>query len=181
MLENLAKRKKSEPVCLLKERVVGSAGENQFLLGGGVIAKRAFSCLVMPEIGDEVLCTADGTERLILAILFRHSKSGCAISPLGNSEINVTAKVFSVSALKKIEFRSFGDFQVDVPLGRLVMNVEDLFQTARKNFVQLGEQLLTKAKNWHIRAEGTVVSESDNHIITAKRDIRIDAERINMG
>ena len=91
MLENLAKRKKSEPVCLLKERVVGSAGENQFLLGGGVIAKRAFSCLVMPEIGDEVLCAADGTERLILAILFRHSKSECAISPQGNSEINVSA------------------------------------------------------------------------------------------
>ena len=61
------------------------------------------------------------------------------------------------------------------------MNVEDLFQIARKSFVQLGEQFLTKAKNWHIRTEGSLVSDSDNHIITAKRDIRIDAERINMG
>ena len=181
MLENFAKRKKSETVCLLKERIVSSVGENQFLLRSGEIAKRAFSCIVMPEIGDEVLCTNDGSEHLILQILSRHSKSECAISPLGNSEMTVTAKVFSVNALKKIEFRSFGDFKIDVPIGKLVMNVEDLFQIARKSFVQLGEQLLTKAKNWHIRTEGSLVSDSDNHIITAKRDIRIDAERINMG
>ena len=181
MLENFAKRKKSETVCLLKERVVSSVGENKFLLRSGEIAKRAFSCIVMPEIGDEVLYTNDGSEHLILQILSRHSKSECAISPLGNSEMTVTAKVFSVNALKKIEFRSFGDFKIDVPIGKLVMNVEDLFQIARKSFVQLGEQLLTKAKNWHIRTEGSLVSDSDNHIITAKRDIRIDAERINMG
>ena len=58
----ILRKEKKRNSLLVEGEVVSSVGENQFLLRSGEIAKRAFSCIVMPEIGDEVLCIDDGSD-----------------------------------------------------------------------------------------------------------------------
>ena len=181
MLKKIAERQEESAIAFVKERVVSMAGNGEAVLRSGLVARRAVSCLVEPQVGDEVLCCRDASGSNLVAVLARNSGSGVEISSPGEGDIQLRASKFSLRSTKDIELRGFGDVLIEAPLGKLVMNVEDLFQTVRKNLVQLGKNMITKTTNWHFRAEGTVLSDSENHVITAKRDLRMDAERINMG
>ena len=170
-----------DAIELLVETIVDFAKEERWLLGSGRWAHRAFSCVIRPEVGDHVLCSATGESSVIVAIIRRSGVSVHEMSLPGNAKLRLSAEVFSVVTKKLLELKSFGNIQIEAPLGSVATLAADVFYTARKTLVQVCSHLISKTKSWQLSAEGSVLTDAENHIMTARRDIKIDAERINMG
>ena len=181
MKANISKFRLQDANELIIETILDFPKEECWGLGSGRFAHRAFSCVIRPEVGDQVLCSVMGDSNIIIAILHRSETRLSEMSLPGKRELRLSADVFSVVTRRLLDLKSFGNIQIEAPLGTVATLAADVFHTARQSLVQVCSQLLSRTKNWQLSAEDSILTDAENHIMTARRDIKIDAERINMG
>lgn len=74
--------------------VRGTASGLVIELGGGpVAARRAKSCLVAPDAGDRVLCTVDGEQVFVLAVLEGEAGATTRIVAEGDMKVQATGRL----------------------------------------------------------------------------------------
>ena len=108
-MDNLARKLAGDEVVQQLGTVVREAGRELRVRTetGEYLAKRAVSCLVQPEVGDEVLVAARATGACyVLAVLEREPGAATELSVDGDLRIKVPAGRFAVAAQQGMSFVS---------------------------------------------------------------------------
>lgn len=161
-------------------------------------ARQAVSCLVLPDIGDRVLCARSMNGVFVLAILDRPAASPLLLqvrdrpqARLGFAELDVTARAFNVEAetarLAVLDTQLFGRsvratlHRCEATVGYCRQKIGDLIQTARSVLRRVDVLERNEAKTRIDRVAGTLQIDADTAFISGRRDVRVDGERIHLG
>jgi hypothetical protein len=167
---------------LVDTRVAMLFEDGGCLLGNGMRAARALSCLIEPQSGDRVL-VAVGSDGLahVLHVLAREA-GGCArLSVPGAESVALNQRRIAVHALERVEIGSAGDVSVSAGGGTLALEGRNLFATATDAIVQQAAHFVGKVGQYLLDARGLLRLHGEHALLTAERDVKVDAERISMG
>lgn len=216
MAQNVVHFQRKEDFSLESAFVKGGDDQNFMVENnrGVFSAKKAFSCLVLPETNDKVLISYSASEAFIMAVLERNSReanvvfpgrtkitadqgnilfqsketiamesgrsiellspelslSGTSKSSLTTTELNVDSKQINCRSSK---IRLFADHVESV--------VNTVFQSLRNAVRQVEETETLNAGNLLQTVKKILTIHSHNAVITTRKDLKIDGERIHMG
>jgi len=167
--------------------------------GARVHASQAASCLLAPAIGDRVLVCRDGDEVFVLAVLARHQAFAAEISVPNADTVSIRAarEITFDAPLLKMTARS---------LALLCDHVLELGTVLTRNFRRIVESVgeksvkaqsisthaenrtavvsgtdMLRAKLLVETIEGVATQTSEIALVTARRDVRLDGERVTLG
>lgn len=150
-------------------------------------AKQALSCLVKPQLGDKVIYWQLNDEKWVLAVLENthtapaSDASARSISLPNQQAINIEADKLSVTARKRIALSSLEDIQINAAMGKLSISAARCYQSIRESLVQMSKQFIQRGEYVDQQASKLMKSHAGHHVMTADHDIKVDADRINMG
>lgn len=204
--------------CSVINATIKSSGGSSIVLdthSGVVTAERAFSCIVEPETGDQVLVNKSGNQYHVLAILSRpgESQNTCLSFdgdmkirvPHGNAEI-ISGNNIDLIAPKTLrtaaENTQFLSKNMTIATSKLTAKADNIeahsthiklfakfVDTISSRISQRTDVLMRWVENVETLNIGnmiqnirhTKVCHANQTVMTAKQDMRIDAERIHMG
>ncbi|MCY7293845.1 DUF3540 domain-containing protein [Alteromonas sp. a30] len=158
-------------------------------------AKKALSCLLNPELGDQVLYYQQGEHSWIVSVL----ESECdAMQAASNEQKNSTTKDriisinnqapitletarFTVNAKDSISMNAAQNIQLTAVLGKLSISARSLIQSVQESCISLAKHWLNRAEYIDQEAEKLLKTHAQHQLMTAEKDVKVDAERINMG
>lgn len=167
--------------------------------GESLVARQAASCLLAPVIGDLVLVHTDETDAFILAVLVRRPEHVAEISVpdaehvtlKAVAKLDVTAPSLSLQA-GRLELVARGLVQMGESLTtnfrRIAETVVDKVVGAR-TITTKAENRMAVVKDVDMLEAGSLVQtiesvssqKSEIALITARRDMRLDGERVSVG
>ena len=170
------------------------AGDGSRLFMGGpdgamIDLHRAPSCLVAPAAGDRVLVAEAGGRAYVLAVLEREGDAPLRIETDGDLElvadrISLKASVFELAAgTATLVGRAFNSMFRTI---KRVAGTETVI--AQSTSLSAGERVSTvagadvqQAGVFSQHVDGALAVKSHTAIVSAKTDIRLNGERINVG
>lgn len=155
--------------------------DDEFTLNGHVKARQALSCLLVPQTGDIVLYWLDGDQAWILNVLSAAQHQGRDVSLPQQQDIRINTQNLVVNASEKITFNAMHEFNINVALGKLNQCARSMYQMVQESFVQITKHYINKSEYLDLQAEKLLKSHATQQLITAEKDIKMDADRINMG
>ena len=204
--------------CSMIKATIKSTGGSSIVLDtrdGIVTAERAFSCIVEPETGDQVLVNKSGNQYHVLSILSRPtgSKNTCLsfegdmtirvphgdAGIISNNNIDLIASKTLRTAAGNTQFLSK---KMTIATKALMAKADDVeahstqiklfsksIDTIASRISQRTDVLMRWVENVETLNIGNMIQNIRNTkichakqtIMTAKQDMRIDAERIHMG
>ena len=167
--------------------------------GTSLHAVQATSCLLAPAIGDRVLICRDGDETYILAVLSRGQAFDASISVpnaeklfiRAAKEVTLDAPLLRLTA-GKIAVLCEQLVQMGASLTshfrRAVESVGDKSvkaamistQVENRTTIVTGTDML-KAQSLVESVDGVATQTSEIALVTARRDVRLDGERVSLG
>lgn len=170
------------PAALVDTRIALLFDDGSCLLGNGMRALRAVSCLVEPQIGDRVLATtsADGLCH-VLHILARSEGESANLSVPGASGISLRQSRIAMHAGESLHLGSAGEASLSAAGGTLSLNGRNLFVTVADSIVEQASHYVGKIGQYLLDVRALLRLHGNDALITAARDIKVDAERISMG
>jgi len=153
-------------------------------------AKKAVSCLIKPEIGDKVLFFKDN-ESYILAILQRKGdieieeenlKITVKKLDLQTKDLNIASKNSEIVIENINLISSFVEIKTNV-----FKHLSNSIEKISKIFKQTNEIFISKSKKRDITTKTNKTTSkvdikySDNIVINAKKEIKLDADIVNVG
>lgn len=170
------------PAALTDTRIALLFDDGSCLLGNGMRAVRAVSCLVEPQIGDRVLAgaTADGLCH-VLHILARGDGETAHLSVPGAAGVALRQSHIALHAGESLHLGSAGEASLSAAGGTLSLNARNLFVTAADSIVEQASHYVGKIGQYLLDVRALLRLHGNDALITAARDIKVDAERISMG
>lgn len=180
------------PVALADTRITVLFDDGSCLLGNGMRALRAVSCLVEPQIGDRVLVSAstDGPCH-VLHILARNmcvgsesaqsESSSARLSVPGATGMSLCQARIAVHAAESLHMGSAGDASLSAAGGTLSLNGRNLFVTVTDSIVEQASHYVGKIGQYLLDVRALLRLHGNDALFTAANDIKVDAERISMG
>jgi hypothetical protein len=164
------------------EAVVSGLEGGRWSLADGSQAALAASCLLEPRPGDRVavFAAADG-ERFIMAVLVRAEPAATAVLRMPGEAVEILAGELSLIAGRRLTLASQGEAALLAPSSRLSLQAQDIFTTASGCLVETADQRVSQAQHWLAEVASLLRCHSGQALITAERDLRMDADRITMG
>lgn len=152
------------------------------LLGNGVRALRAVSCLLEPQVGDRVLAssTAEGACH-VLHILARSEGDSAYLSVPGATSVALRQSRIALHAGESLHLGSAGEASLSAAGGTLSLNGRNLFVTVADSIVEQASHYVGKVGQYLLDVRALLRLHGNDALITAARDIKVDAERISMG
>lgn len=196
-IESVAPVAPAASVALADTRITVLFDDGSCLLGNGMRALRAVSCLVEPQIGDRVLVSTstDGSCH-VLHILARnmcarsepahsepaHSDYGSArLSVPGATGMSLCQARIAVHAAESLHMGSAGDASLSAAGGTLSLNGRNLFVTVTDSIVEQASHYVGKIGQYLLDVRALLRLHGNDALFTAAHDIKVDAERISMG
>lgn len=162
-------------------------------------ALQAASCLLAPIIGDRVLVCQDGGDAFILAVLARTESRVAEISvpyaetvtirarraisieapslQLAARNLSVMAdKIFQVGDVLTRNFR-----RIVESVGNKSVHAQTLTTQADNRTAVIGQVDMLNAKSLVQTIDGVATQTSEIALVTARRDVRLDGERVSLG
>jgi hypothetical protein len=167
-------------------------------------ALTASSCLLVPKVGDRVTLVADSDMTYITAILVGTDKSDSQINVDGKLRVKAesvtfeTEDTFEISS-KTVNFNAplanfkFGvlnqlALKMSFIAEKLDMTAKKLHRSAKQEYIVVNQQFerVTETKNtqagrWIQRVHKQWISRSERTTLTAKKEMKLDGERIDLG
>lgn len=159
--------------------------------GSAVTLQRAVSCLVEPQPGDQVLTACHGGKTFVLAVLQHGADTTAAMRIDVDGDLYICAKRVTFQA------EVFGVVATTVTMmgsachtlfrhARRIFGTEEV--TAQSTSLRAGDRVavignadVQQAGVISQRAEGAIAVQSETAVLSAKADIRLNGERINVG
>lgn len=151
-----------------------------FMLDDGTSARRAASCLLQPQAGDRVLLATIASETFVLAVLERIGEKAELDVP-GAASVQLRAPRVQVAATESIELQSACDIELTAAAGKLSLNARHLLTTVTDALIQNARQYITHVESYALKARALLRLHGRDAIVTAEKDVNVDAERINLG
>ena len=174
------------PQCQ-QTKVMTELTDESWLLDNGLTAKRTFSCLVKPLEGDNVLTIESENQVYILSILTRLDVTvgnkciSSKISLPDEGSLQLVSNQLELHSKNKISLLSAGDIDVNAAIGKISINAKHFFQIIQQSLIQTCKQMIGRAEQIDLAASKLLKTNARHQIITADKEMRVDAERINMG
>lgn len=170
------------PASLVDTRIALLFDDGSCLLSNGMRALRAISCLVEPQIGDRVLAstTADALCH-VLHILARNEGDSANLSVPGVSGVALRQSRIALHASESLHLGSAGEASLSAAGGTLSLNGRNLFVTVADSIVEQASHYVGKIGQYLLDVRALLRLHGNDALITAARDIKVDAERISMG
>ncbi|MFC3647764.1 DUF3540 domain-containing protein [Planctobacterium marinum] len=162
---------------------VSSISESgHFLINGHIKTQQALSCLISPCVGDTVLYWKDSQNHgWIISVLSGEKHQERELSLPNNASIKVNTTSLTVNASDSIKMNAIKEINLNVALGKLNECARSIYQMVQGTLVQCTKQLINRSEYLDFHAEKLLKSHAAQQLITAEKDIKMDADRINMG
>lgn len=147
-----------------------------WVLDNEQIARCATSCLIEPITGDQVMVIQHGNLTTIFAILSR-LKDATQASEATLTVPDVHKVTFQCEDLL-MQCRQGITFQ---SAGKIVLQSKHFIQEVKQNIVQIFRGFIAKGEQWNLTTQYLNRMHSRQQMITAEKEIKVDADRINMG
>lgn len=172
----------ADAVSLTDARVAMLFDDGGCLLDDGRRARRAFGCLIELQPGDRVLAAgcADG-ETHVLQVLARAPGGEAALSAPGAQALALRQRRLALHAQERVDIGCAGDVAVTAAGGSLSLEGRSVFVRAVDSLIQQAEHLIGRAGQFLLDARGLLRLHGEHALITAERDVKVDADRISMG
>ncbi|BFM48672.1 DUF3540 domain-containing protein [Marinomonas sp. THO17] len=135
------------------------------------VAKGAVSLLVQPCLGDKVGFVGIAEEYYISHIFSRSSEAE-ELTIASDKKMHWLAPELKFTGTENIELLS---------LNKIGMISKDYVVSVSNTLLQQAQSLLQHVGHYSVNAKGLLNIRGKQQIISAEKDVRIDAERINMG
>ena len=170
------------PLYLIEAKVVVSLGTHSFLLNDGRSALQALTCLIRPEVGDHVLAaTCNNDTPYILHILYRPNLQQAQLSVPGAQQLCINQAQVLINANQSISLNALEDIEISAATGGLHLNSRSLFTSVSDSLVQNVGQFIGRAGQYLLEVKQLLGLHGQQVLVTAERDVKVDAERISMG
>lgn len=168
-------------------------------------AMKAPSCLISPKIGDYVAAISDATDVFVVAVL-RRSNNETALKFESEEEIAISAPSIRLLGSKSLSLSgrqgfltcsnfNFFSSKIDITADVADTKIGRLSHFGKSLKIALGDFLIRaatsmriiedidfhRAKETSIKADKFLSLQGEMTCITAKTDVKVDAERIHMG
>ena len=168
------------PICETQVAVV--LEQHCFLLNDGRLARQAISCLITPEVGDRVLAiTSQDDNAYILHILQRQNLEQAMLSVPGVDRLAVQQNQINLYAKDQLQLNALRDVEINAATGVMRINAHSLFTTVTESMVQNARNFVGLAEHYLVEVKLLLRLHSQQALITAEKDVKIDGERISMG
>ena len=165
---------------LIEGRVAAVRDDGTLELTDGRTARPALSCLIEPRAGDRVLYS-DGAERFVLHLLAREEMESAALSVPGAQRLAIRQPHIDVAAEERLALRSLKDLEATAATGTLSLNARNLFATVSEALVENARHHIAHVGDYALKAKALLRIHGRQGLMTAEKDLKIDAERISMG
>ena len=168
------------PVMAFDE-VCSRAASDLWELQSGVMASRALSCLIEPEVGDRVLIASDGALGVIVSIISRRQGDTLSLNAANGGDIVLSADALALRGRREVALQAEAAISLSAPLGAVETVAHSLTQSVQGSLVTVADSIIEQARNVHLSADETIMTHAQIHSVTADQDLFMDADRINMG
>lgn len=160
----------------------GSDTRARYQLDTGAQAEIAAGCLLQPEIGDTVLLYRSGAGEFFITQVLRNAGGGAArVSVPGASKLLLEQQEISLLAVNKLRLTSLRDIDLTAIAGDVTVEAKNLFSTVREQWIEHAQHRISKAVSHMLEATGLLRLHAEQGLLTAKKDLKVDAERISIG
>jgi len=156
-------------------------GEDRYLLDNGRLARRAPSCLLQPQAGDQVMALGLGDDTHIVHVLQRSRDGTAQLSVSRASSVALRQDEILLDCRRRLRLRSLGDAEVTAATGTLSLQGRNIFAHGVDSLVQQSSHWIARMGHALLEASELLRLHSRQALVTAERDMKIDAERISMG
>ena len=186
----------------MKTGVVTALEGNTYVIDGSLNAQQALSCMLKPNLGDKVMYWSQGRskshtqgrtqdhsqssqmeERWILAVLCSATENTDSreVSLPNNEAMKLNTQKLTVNANEQINLNTMGDINLNSVAGKLAMSAKRCYLTIQDSLIQMAKHMINRADYIDHQADKLLKTHASQHLMTADKDIKVDAERINMG
>jgi hypothetical protein len=156
--------------------------EATVLLSDGRHARVAVSCLLRPQAGDRVALTELGrNEVFVHAILERDNAQPASLQVPGAESITLSARRLVFAASDSLQLQSLRDIEVAAAAGVVSIAAPHVAITAVESIIQTAKQYLATVGAYALQVRSLLRLHGQQAIVTAEKDMKIDAERISVG
>lgn len=167
---------------LFAGKVTGCIDSENLTINGHISTKRALSCLLMPQTGDTVLYWKDDQNTAwIISVLSAENLQEREVSLPQNAGLKINTENLTVNASGAIKLNAMKEINLNVALGKLTECARSACQMVHGTLVQFTKHLINRSEYLDLHAEKLLKSHATQQLITAEKDIKMDADRINMG
>ena len=172
----------ARPLLGYEAAIVERLDDGRLRLDDGTLARPALGCLVRPEVGDRVLygAAADG-EAFILQPLAREGLERAELTVPGARGLDLSQTSVTVSAVEEIALRSLKDLEATAATGTLRLTARNLFTTVSETLVENARHHVAHIGDYALKVKALLRIHGRQGIVTAEKDLKMDAERISMG
>lgn len=168
-----------------ESKVAVELGEHRFLLDDGRLAHTALTCLIEPRVGDRVLAaTCADAVCYIVHVVARPAGAEPADATLtapGIAHLSVRQRSIELVATERVALRSLKDVDVVAAAGTLSITANDLFRTVLQTVVDSMRHYVGNAEHYLLDVEQLLRQHGAQVMVTARHDVKVDADRISMG
>jgi hypothetical protein len=170
-----------QPLTMIEARIIVSIEPHAYLLNDGRMARQALSCLIRPEVGDLVLTSICQNDTYILHILQRNELQQAQLSVPGITSLHIEQEQLSLAASDSIALRALNNVELTAASGVLSLTARNLFTSVQDSLVQNVGHFIGKAEHYLLEVKQLLRLHSQQALITAEEDVKVDGERISMG
>lgn len=169
-------------VRLFQDEIVGDDEAGGVLLSGGERAITAAGCILRPSAGDQVLvCRLSSGQCFVSQILTRADGEAAHLEVSGSSSLHIHGRELHMLADRQMSLSSLGDMEWIALGGRINLQAQDMVLSISHSLIELIYDRISNVHNWLMEAKSLFRFHGEHGVVTADKDIRMDAERINMG
>lgn len=160
--------------------VVQALDDGSVHLDDGRHAQQAASCLLSPMAGDTVCVLHASSGVYVCAVLLR--KAGVAhLSVPGAHTLSLQQQRIEIGAQQTLGLHCAGDLDLTSLHGSVRIQAQHLLTTVTASLVQTAKHWVSKVEHCVVEASALLRLHGLQGLITAKQDLKLDAERISLG
>ncbi len=189
-----------------KTGTITQLNDRFFIIDDKYQAEKALSCLINPQLGDIVIVFCEGEYYWITAIIkagnahaqqvnnvISHAESEgqngielneCIVRNMSlpnNQALSISAASFTVNAQESIQLFSGKHLRLTAVMGQLSVSAKSLVQSIQTSCISMAKHWLNRAEYIDQEAEKVLKTHAQHQLMTAEKDVKVDAQRINMG
>lgn len=144
---------------------------NSWIIDDVYSATCAVSLLIQPCVGDTV-CFVEMAEEYYITQLLSRKNEIETLTISSDKKMHWQAPELKFTAFENLEL---------ISLDKMALMSKNCVMSVANTMIQQAENLLQKVGQYSLSAKGLLRVHGKHQVITAEKDVRIDAERINMG
>lgn len=174
----------AEAMALSEAQIAMPLAEGCFQLTDGRCARQAASCLLQPAAGDGVLLLEGRSGLYVLAVLVRKSAAEPAVACLGvpgAASLCITQTRLELRADAAIALRCHGEVELTSAQAAISLQGQHLLASVGDSVVLSARHLVAHTEHCSVQASALLRLHGGQALITARGDMKLDAERISLG